>query len=299
MSVRPLLYSVLTLCTALPLAAQERYTYTGRAASQTADEIEDIGEIAETSSETVDGKTVGEPEPDLRSKFRLSASTRATYTSNAQLSGNHGSGDFLFFPTIEGGFNTMLRNGFTFDVAARIDSGLYARYDERAFIGYGLTTTLDWRPKPNAPRLFISAEPYRYDNFDKGGKLTQAIGMAAGTDWGIPFNNGNSMAFVGYNFTHYLSDPSMDSRNAHRAVVGVTHTIRPQVYGQMLYAFNYDNYTDFDRRDFRHVIAANLTWQVNRHLFTTLSGTFIDNDSDQLRASYQSAGAALQLTWQF
>ena len=94
MSVRPLLFSVLVLSTALPAAAQERYHYTGRA--QSSDEIEDIGEITETSAETgSDGKAVEAPQIDSRSKFRLSASTRAAYTSNAQLSGNHSSSDFL------------------------------------------------------------------------------------------------------------------------------------------------------------------------------------------------------------
>lgn len=297
MSVRPLLISVFALSTALPLVAQERYHYTGRA--QTADEIEDIGEITETSAETSgDGKTVA-PQPDSRSKFRLAASTRASYTSNAELTGNHSSSDFLFFPTIEGGYNTLLGSGFTFDFAARLDSGIYARYDDRSFVGYGATATLDWRPNPTAPRIFVSAEPYRYDNFDIGGKLTQAVGFSGGTDWGIPFNAGNSLLFVGYNFTHYVSDPSMDTRNSHRAVVGVTHTIRPQLFGQLLYAYNYDDYTNFDRDDSRHIVALNFTWQVNRHLFTTLSGTFIDNDATQDRASYQSAGAAVQLTWNF
>jgi hypothetical protein len=267
---------------------------------QSSDEIEDIGEIAEATGETYDGKTaVAPPADEMRSKFRFSASTRAAYTSNAQLSGNHGSGDFLFFPTIEGGYNVPLKNGFSFDAAARIESGIYARYDERTFIGYGATMTLDWRPRPTAPRIYISAEPYRYDNIDLGGLLTQAVGMTAGTDWGIPFNNGNSLAFIGYTYTYYLSDPSKDTRNSNRGVIGVTHTLAPQVYAQLLYTYAYDNYTGFDRHDSRQIVGANVTWQVNRHLFATLSGSFVDNDSTQNKASYQSAGGALQLTWQY
>lgn len=291
MSTRPFFISLGCLLAALPLHAQS---------VQSAAEIEDIGEITAVETEAIApaGKTVEAPvEP--RVKFRFNASTRAQYTSNAILSGNHGSGDVLFFPTIEGGLHTDLRNGFSLDLAARIESGLYARYDDRSFIGYGATGTLDWRPRPNAPRLYISAEPYRYDNFDIGGLLTQAVGFTIGTDYGIPFNQGNSAGFVGYNFTHYLSDPDIDTRNSHKAVVGVVHTIRPQMFAQLFYSFNYDNYTGFDRRDFRHIVGANLTWQVNRHLFATLSGSFVDNDSEQEHASYQSAGAAIQLTLQY
>lgn len=295
MSARPFLISLGCAIAALPLYAQPV-----NESGQTAAEIEDIGEIVATDTETIDpdGKTVAAP-PGPRTEFRLTASTRGQYTSNAILSGNHGSGDFLFFPTIEGGFHTDLRNGFSLDMVARVESGLYSRYDDRSFVGYGGTATFDWRPRPTAPRIFIGMEPYRYDNFDIGGLLTQAIGFTAGTDWGIPFNQGNSAGFIGYNFTHYLSDPDIDTRNAHRTVIGLVHTIRPQLYGQLFYSFNYDQYTSFDRRDFRHILGANVTWQVNRHLFATLSGSFIDNDSDQEHASYQMAGAALQLTLQY
>lgn len=270
-----------------------------RISGQSAAEVEDIGEItADGAAVSADGKTIAPP-PEPRTKFRFNANTRAQYTSNAQLSGNHSSSDFLAFPTIEAGLHTDLRQGFSFDLVGRIEPGLYARYDDRSFFGYSATATLDWRPRPTAPRLYISAEPYRYENFDIGGMLTSAVGLTVGTDWGIPFNQGYSAGFVGYNFTHYLSDPDIDDRNAHRAVIGVVHTIRPQLYGQLFYSFNYDNYTGFDRRDFRHIVGANLTWQLNRHIFATLSGSFVDNDSNQEHASYQSAGAGVQLTWQY
>jgi hypothetical protein len=47
------------------------------------------------------------------------------------------------------------------------------------------------------------------------------------------------------------------------------------------------------------VVAANLIYQFNRHLFGNVGGTFIDNDSTQNRASYQAAVASVGLTWQF
>ncbi len=293
------LLSLALVASAVPVIAQERNTdKTFHSASrQSSEEIEDIGEIREVGE--ADPKGSPEPLPELPKKFRFSFRTAAQYTSNAQLSGNHSSSDFLFFPTLEAGYHTELRHGFSFDIAARLESGLYAKYDERAFIGYSATATLDWRPRPNAPRIFIGAEPYRYDSFDSGDLLTQAVGLSIGVDHGISFNEGNSMAFVGYNFTRYISDPSKDERNAHRAIVGVTHTIRPQLYGQLFYAFQYDNYTDFGRDDTRNVVGLSFTYQVNRHFFTTLSGNFVDNDSSQDRASYQSAGTALQFTFQY
>ena len=110
---------------------------------------------------------------------------------------------------------------------------------------------------------------------------------------------GNSLAFIGYNFTHYFSDPSVDNRGVHRAVVGVAHQFKPQLTGQIFYAYEFSDYEDVDRHDSRHVVAANMVYQFNRHLFGNVGGSFIDNDSTQDRASYQAVVGSLGLTWQF
>ncbi len=123
--------------------------------------------------------------------------------------------------------------------------------------------------------------------------------MTAGTDWGFAFNRGNTLAFAGYSFSHYYADPAIDTRSQNRVVIGLTHHIAPKLYGQLIYSFQYSDYDNVDRRDARHIAVANLSYEINRHLFTTLSGSFVDNDSTQLRASYQSAGASLSLTWRF
>ncbi len=248
---------------------------------------------------TTSVEDLGVIEEEAAVKFRGDVSTVGTYTSNAKLTGNHASGDFLFFPTVEGGVNAKLGKGFTFDLDAKIESAVYSRFDERSFIGYSATTTLDWRPKPNLPRIYIGAEPYRYDSYDNGGLISQAIGLTAGTDWGFGFNNGNTLAFFGYSFTHYYADPGIDTLSQNRVLAGITHHIAPKLYGQLIYAFQHSNYDEVSRRDLRHIAIVNLSYQINAHLFTTLSGNFVDNDSTQLRASYQSAGASLGLTWQF
>jgi hypothetical protein len=277
-------------CGALALAEDGKayQSFESTPMRQSAEEVEDLGEIAPD-----DGRS------ELRSKFRANVNFRSEYTSNAQLSGKHGSGDVLFFPGAELGFNTDLGHGFGLDLSTRLESALYARHDERAFIGYSAAATLDWRPKPNLPRVYVSAEPYRYDSFEAGGLLTQAVGLSAGTDWGFAFNKGNSLAFVGYSFTNYFSDPSIDNRTAHRAIVGVVHHFRPQFYGQAFYSYQYSDFQDVDRADSRHILGLSLTYQFNRRLFGTLSGSFIDSDSTQDRASYQSALVSAGVTLQF
>jgi len=285
----PLLVFSLLAAVAAPSVAQDgasSESFSTTRSSQSAEVVEDIGEI-----EAAGGAAA--------SKFRTSVNFRANYTSNAKLSGNHGSGDVLSMPTLEVGFNTQLGHGFGFDIAARIESVLYARFDERSFAGYSAVATLDWRSRPNTPRLYVSAEPYRYDSYDTGDLMTQALGVTAGTDWGFGFNAGNSYAAVGYSFSHYFADPSIDNRNAHRLVASVTHQLNPKLYGQLFYAYQYTLFEDVDRDDSRHILGLNLIYQINRRFFATATATFVDNESTQDQASYQAANAALGLTLQF
>lgn len=122
------------------------------ASRQTRAEVDDIGSISE--SETVpDGKSTPAPTPKP-SPWRFNFGARADYTSNAFLSGNHSSGDFIFFPNLEAGYHAPLGHGFAFDALGRIESGIYADHNDRTFIGYSVTNTLEWRPRPkSAPDL--------------------------------------------------------------------------------------------------------------------------------------------------
>ncbi|MES2571065.1 MAG: outer membrane beta-barrel protein [Verrucomicrobiota bacterium] len=265
--------------------AQAAKNQPAAASYQSKEVIEDLGEIKEGAEEAM--------------KYRANLTTTGTFTSNAKLSGNHGSGDFLFFPTLTGGFNKQLTKQISIDLEAKLESALYSRFSERSFAGYSAIATLDYRHKTNLPRLYISAEPYRYDNYDEGDLITQAVGVSVGTDWGYAFNRGNSLVLFGYNFTEYLSDPNIDDRHTHRTVLGLAHQFKPQLYGQVLYTFMHTGFEEIDRRDLRHVFAANLIYQFNHHLFGSLSASFVDNDSTQLRGSYQSAATSVALSWQF
>src|SRR5437762_3530027 len=85
-----------------------------RASKQTAQEIEDIGEIDDKRGVQ-----------SLREKLRFNVSARAAYTTNALLEGSHSSSDLLFLPTIEAGFHTPLGKHFTFDLSTKIESANY------------------------------------------------------------------------------------------------------------------------------------------------------------------------------
>jgi Putative beta-barrel porin 2 len=265
-----------------PVFAGESLSASGMTKSQ----LEDLGEIVEA-------------EGGIASKFRAGVNIKGDYTSNALLTGRHDSSDFIFFPVIDIGYTQPLGPHFSLDIAAKGELGLYGDNDQRNFVGYSMKTTLDWHPKPNAPRLFVAVEPYRYDNLDVGDLITQAVGFYAGTDWGYAFNNGRSLFFAGYTFSTYVADPSVDTRNAHRIVVGLTHQIRDKLTGTLFYAWQYSDFTHFDRHDSKHLIGLNLIYQFHQNWFGTLSGSFADNDSDINIATYQAAGASVGVTYQF
>ncbi len=284
---------LLLAVTAGPLLAQEtskNYSYQSGVGGnkQSAEEVEDIGEIVEKEGFNT-----------LRDKLRFNVTARTAYTTNAKLDGSHKSSDMLFLPTLEVGFHTPLGEHFSFDLSTKLESATYAKYDERGFAGYSAIATLDYRFKKGLPRLYASVEPYRYDSYDTGDLITQAIGFTGGADWGFAFNAGRTLGFAGYSFTDYVSDPNIDSRLVHRAVLGLAHQIRSNLTGQLYYIYQYSDFTDFDREDSKNTVAGNLVYQFNQNWFGSLTAAFVTNDSDQNNASYDSFSTSLGLTLQF
>lgn len=288
----PLFLVSLGILTGSLVAQETSKTYTYRSSAgegkQSAEEVEDIGEIVEKEGFNT-----------LRDKFRASVTARTAYTTNAKLRGGHDSSDLLFLPTLEVGFHTLLGDHFSFDLATKVESAVYARYDERGFAGYSAIATLDYRFAKGLPRLYASVEPYRYDSYDTGDLITQAIGFTGGADWGFAFNAGRTLGFVGYSFTDYVSDPSIDSRLVQRAVLGVAHQIRSNLTGQLYYIYQYSDFTDFDREDSKNTFAGNLVYQINERWFGSLTAAYVTNDSDQDNASYDSFSTSLGFTLQF
>lgn len=289
----PSLLLLLGTCGCLLAEDPKTYTYhtpgsVAQTSKQSAQEIEDIGQIDEAGSKSA-----------FRDKLRFNVDIRTAYTTNALLRGNNSSGDVLFLPTLEAGFHTPLNQHFNFDLDTRVESAIYSRFQDHGFVGYSAQATLDYHIKPGLPRFYTTIEPYRYESFDTGQLQTEAIGFTGGTDWGIAFNAGRTLGFVGYSFTDYLSDPNIDSRLVHRVVAGFAHQIHSNLTGQLYYVYQYSNFSDFDRGDSKHTIAGNLIYQFNDHWYGSLTTSFVNNGSSQEHASYQSFSTSLGLSFHF
>ncbi|EDY20808.1 hypothetical protein CfE428DRAFT_2005 [Chthoniobacter flavus Ellin428] len=291
--VPPTLLLLLGICGSLLAQDGKTYTYhtqgsLAQSSKQSAQEVEDIGQIDEEGGSTT-----------LRDKLRFNINFQTAYTTNALLQGNHGSGDVLFLPSLDVGFHTALSKHFNFDLDTKVDSVIYSRFQDRGIVGYSAQATLDYHIKQGLPRFYATLEPYRYESFDTGQLQTEAIGFTGGTDWGVPFNGGRTLGFVGYSFTEYLADPDIDTRMVHRAVVGLAHQIRTNLTLQLYYVYQFSDYTDFDRSDSKHTISGNLIYQFNDHWYGSFTTSFINNGSTQEHAAYQSFSTSLGLSLHF
>jgi hypothetical protein len=267
--------------------AENEYVGSSMGVPNSGDVQEEIGDI-----QSVD-------ETGRKPRLRVTGQAKAEYVTNALLQGNHSSGDVLYLPTLDVGYNIPLGQQFSLDLSAKAESAIYSRYDERGFFGVSGAAFFDWRHSLNAPRLFVGVEPYWYVGFDTGDQLATAVGFSGGTDWGWGFNEGRSLLFTGYKFTSFLADPSADSRNVHRAILGVSHAFTGTLYGQLYYAYQYSDYYDGDRHDSRNIVGSSLAWQIATNWFGIVTATLVDNDSSNVVASYQTFNLGVGFNFQY
>jgi hypothetical protein len=239
------------------------------------------------------------PEEGPRPTFRGSAQLQSQFVTNAKMLGNHSSGDVIFLPTLEGGVNVPLGKKFSFDLMGRAEGSFYSRYDERGFFGFSGMATIDYAHKERWPRIYAGVEPYWYQSLDTGDRLATANGFLVGIEQSFAFNRGKSLAFVGYKFTTYYASPSTDNRDQHTAVAGLAHQFQPSLVGQIYYAFQHSDFRNQTRSDNRHIVGGVLTKQWTEKFFTSLSTSFVDNDSDQPFAQYQNFSTGLTFTYRF
>jgi hypothetical protein len=255
---------------------------------QSAQDIEDIGEIDEAGAKST-----------LRDKFRINFDLRSAYTTNALLRGNHSSSDVIFLPTLDGAFHTAIDKHFNFDLDTKVESAIYSKYQDHGFFGLSAQATVDYHIANGLPRFYATLEPYRYVSFNTGQLQTEAMGYTGGTDWGIPFNGGRTLGFIGYSFTDYQSDPNIDTREVHRVVAGFAHQVNSKLTAQLYYLYQYSYFTDFPRNDSQNSVAGNLVYQFNDHWYASWTASFINNESSEVNAGYQLFSTSLGISLHF
>lgn len=252
---------------------------------------EDIGDF----SPAEEGETEQTAVP---SKFRVTVTTGAEYTSNARRMGSHGSDDVVWTPALEVGYATPLGHGFSLDAIARVDAALFSDHHEQSFGGYSSSLFLNYRCRPNLPRIYAGSEAYRFER-RFGDKITQAAVPKIGIDHGIAFNKDRSAVFFGYDYGIFLTSPDLDSRDAHRLIAGLSHQAAPSVFVQTFYSFMFSDYDEYRREDSRNLVALNVIYQFTPHFFGTLTTSYQHNHSTFELASYESVTAGVMFGLQF
>ena len=82
-------------------------------------------------------------------------------------------------------------------------------------------------------------------------------------------------------------------------MTGLTHQFRSDLTGTLFYAWQYSDFVNFDRHDSKHIIGLSLIYQLRQNWFATVGGSWVDNDSDVNKATYQSVSGSLGVTYQF
>jgi hypothetical protein len=258
--------------------------------------VEDLGDIRPLADRSI-----------LR-RIRFTTSLYGEFVSNAEAIGNHTSGDFLFIPTVSAALEQQLGHGVSLDFNVRTEAFIYAIYDELSFWGFSGSLLLRYQPTNEWPKFYAGIEPYWYSNIHKGSRgaeirtgssISNALAVSAGIDKDWAFNRDQTILFVGYNLSHFFSSPATDNRTSHRFTVGLTQQIRPSLFGQVFYSYQFLDYTDVNRRDSRNFVGMNLVYQFDEHWFTKASTYFVDNNSSQSVASYQTFGIGLAVGYNF
>ncbi len=231
--------------------------------------------------------------------MRVSVALRGEYVSNALSTGNHGSGDFLLLPSINAAFEQPLAHGLSLSVNARIESFIYSRFDESSFWGIGGSVLLNYQPTKDSIRIYAGIEPSWYASIRSGDQLAEALAVSAGIQKEWAFNRDRTIFFVGYNFSDHFSFPSADNRNSHRVTVGVTQQLRQSLHAQLYYSYQYSDFTSVLRNDSRNLVGLNLVYQITNRWSGNATAYFVDNDSTQSRASYQTVGLGLGVACHF
>jgi hypothetical protein len=255
--------------------------------ADTAAVIEDVGDLRPLSSKP------------FMSRLHINAQTNGEFVSNAKLEGEHGSGDFLFLPTVTASFNQDLEQGFSLDMIVRAEAFIYSRFSNLSFWGFSGRAALDYQRTPAWPTFYVGVEPYWYASLHGGDELADAIGITAGVERTYVFNRDKTALFAGYNFTSYFASPGLDDRDAHRVTVGVTHQLRTAWYAQVYYTYQFSDYRTIDRSDSRHIFGAKLVHDFNVHWTGSVYTYFADNNSSQRLASYQTVGVGAGLNYRF
>lgn len=232
-------------------------------------------------------------------RTRLAVVNDFVYQSNAELSGNGGEGDFVWFPAIVGGLTYKLSDRLTLEAQAALQAGFYA--DLQEFDYWGISgQTLVRRELAAGWSLYGGALAYDYQSLRGNGTLVRAFAPTVGFGYSRYYAASRTFAFADIGVKKHFTSPSADDRAEYAASLGVSRQLADRLHIQAIYAYRFADY-DNGRHDQRHQIGASLIYLFNDTIRASLGVNFVDNDSNAFGADYQTVNTGLgsSLSWSF
>jgi opacity protein-like surface antigen len=225
------------------------------------------------------------------------------YQSNANLDGNSGKGSAVWFPGAEAGLIWKLSPQWSVESTASAEAGIYSSVEEQDFWGVSLRSNLKYRPGANLPYIYAGPDFYRYQSFDTGDEISRAVAPKVGIGYGHLFDRTKTYLFSDLRYQHHFVTSEADTnRDTVRVMLGLTQQLVESWFVQGYYEYRFSDYDDgFKRQDSRHTLGASLIWEATKNLSLRLNTSFIDNDSNDPNAQFQTinTGMGSSLVWRY
>jgi Putative beta-barrel porin 2 len=225
------------------------------------------------------------------------------YQSNANLEGNGGKGSAVWFPGLEAGVVWNFAQRWSWESAVSAEAGIYSSLENQDYWGVNLRNQLKFTLDKKLPFLYAGPDLYRYQSFDTGDEISRAVAPKVGLGYGYLFQDTQTNLFSDIRYQHHFVTSAADtSRDTIRVLAGVTQQLVQNVFLQGYYEYRFSDYEDaFGREDSRHTFGGSLIWEATRNLSLRLNTSFIDNDSTDANAAFQTINTGLgsALTWSF
>lgn len=237
--------------------------------------------------------------------FHVGVHSDVEYQSNADLDGNSGKGSAVWFPSTELGLRWKIAPKWSLDSTAGASAGLYSSAEEQNFWGVTSNTVLKYSLGRNLPFFYAGPDLYRYQSFDTGDEISRGVAPKAGMGYSYRIEKSKTNIFSDIRYQHHFVSPSDRNRDQDRDTVrvmlGLTQQIADNLFVQGYYEYRFSDYTSFGREDSRNTVGASLIWEATRNLSLRLNTSFIDNDSTDEIAQFQTinTGMGSSLIWRF
>ncbi|NJK92428.1 MAG: outer membrane beta-barrel protein [Blastochloris sp.] len=302
--MKQILPSLLSLCTLLALTTQAAQVDPSQTPGSALDQAMRIKRSPTEQALNEDGGNLNELKRSGKNfNYHFGLFSDIEYQSNANLDGNGGKGAAVWLPAAEAGLTWKFAPQWSLSSTASADAGLYTDVDEQNYWGLNLRNEIKYSLGSNLPHFYAGPDFYRYQSLDTGDEISLAFAPKVGVGYGYLMDRSKTYLFSDVRYQHHFVNSPIDtSRDTVRVMLGLTQQLTESWFAQAYYEYRFSDYDDLlGREDSRNTVGLSLIWEATRNLSLRLNTNFIDNDSNDPNASFQTfnTGLGSALIWRY